>query len=100
MYIYEIGFGKRYRRRDDPALPGIGLSVTAWSGNYEELRAPWLRWCDEKGNLITTGKERAEEAERRASEAEQAAARETEARQRAEAELAKLRAELERLRRN
>ncbi|MCI0387466.1 MAG: Uma2 family endonuclease [Acidobacteria bacterium] len=112
LYIYEIGFGKRYRRRDDPTLPGIGLGVTVWQGIYEGGEAPWLRWCDEKGNLVATGKERATEAEhraskaqdraskaeRRVSEAERLAADETEARRRAEAELAQLREELERLR--
>jgi Uma2 family endonuclease len=112
LYVYEIGFGKRYRRRDDFTLPGIGLSVTLWPGRYEEGDAIWLRWLDDKGALIPTGKERSAEAERRASEAEQRAigaeqrvigaeqlaAREAEARQRAEAELAQLRAEMERLR--
>jgi Uma2 family endonuclease len=95
VYIYEIGFGKRYRRRDDPSLPGVGLAVTVWSGIFEGWEAPWLRWCDEKGDLIDTGKERADKAENRAIEAEQIAAREAEARRRAEAELAKLCAKLE-----
>ncbi|MGH9753877.1 MAG: Uma2 family endonuclease [Blastocatellia bacterium] len=126
LYIYEIGFGKRYQRRDDPILPGVGLGVTVWQGIYEGGEAPWLRWCDEKGNLIATGKERAGEAEhrageaehrageaehrageaerrvikaeRRASKAERLAADEAEARHRAESELARLREELEQLR--
>lgn len=105
LYIYEIGFGKRYQRRNDPMLPGVGLGVTIWQGVYEDGEAPWLRWLDEKGNLIATGKElaaeaahRANAAEVRASEAERLAADEAEARRRAEAELARLREELERLR--
>lgn len=84
LYIYEIGFGKHYQRRDDPMLPGVGLGVTVWQGIYEDGEAPWLRWCDEKGDLIATGKE--------------LAADEAEARRRVEAELARLREELERLR--
>ncbi|MBO0860785.1 MAG: Uma2 family endonuclease [Chloracidobacterium sp.] len=99
LYIYEIGFGKHYQRRDNPMLPGVGLGVTIWQGIYENGEAHWLRWLDEKGNLIATGKELAAEAERRASEAERIASDETEARRRAEAELARLREELERLRR-
>ncbi|MCI0525665.1 MAG: Uma2 family endonuclease [Acidobacteria bacterium] len=83
LYVYEIGFGKRYRRRDELTLPGTGLSVTLWQGSYEEGEATWLRWRDENGNLIATGKERADKAEQRASEAE--------------AELARLREELDRL---
>lgn len=98
LYVYEIGFGKRYRRRDELTLPGIGLGVTLWPGRYEGGDAIWLRWLDDQGVLIPTGKERSDIAEQRASEAEQLAAREAEARQRAEAELAQLRAEMERLR--
>jgi Uma2 family endonuclease len=91
LYVYEIGFGKRYRRRDELTLPGIGLGMTLWSGRYEGGDAIWLRWLDDKGVLIPTGKERATEAER-------VAADEAEGRRRAEAELAQLRAEMERLR--
>ncbi len=98
LYVYEIGFGKRYRRRDEFTLPSVGLGVTLWPGRYEEGDAIWLRWLDDKGVLIPTGKERSDMAEQRASEAEQVAAREAEARRRAEAELAQLRTEMERLR--
>lgn len=98
LYVYEIGFGKRYRRRDEFTLPGIGLGVTLWPGRYEGGDAIWLRWLDDKGVLIPTGKERSDMAEQHASEAQQLAAREAEARRRAEAELAQLRAEMERLR--
>jgi hypothetical protein len=54
----------------DPAwLPGVGLGLALWEGEFEGLRRTWLRWCDRDGRLIPTGAERAEAAEQRAEEA-------------------------------
>lgn len=93
LVVYEIGFGKRYRRRQDHKLPDVGLSLTLWEGSYEGCKTTWLRWCDVAGNLILTGKEARDlEAARAAQEAERAT-REAERANRAEAELARLRAE-------
>ena len=67
-----------------------------WEGEYEGVKAVWLRWCDREGNVIPTGAElaeaerqRAEEEQRRAEEARQQAAAE---RARAERLAARLRA--------
>lgn len=49
-------------------LPGIGLGVTLWPGEYEDMAATWLRWVDGDGNLLLTGKERAEEERKRAEQ--------------------------------
>ena len=81
----------QYQPFSGSTLPGVGLGVGLWEGEYEGQHATWLRWCDEQGHVIPTGAERAtREAER--------ATREATARQQAEAELAQVRAELERLR--
>jgi Uma2 family endonuclease len=64
------------------ALPGIGLGVTLWEGKYEDTPGVWLRWTDAAGNLLLTGKERAEQERQRAEQE----------RQRADALAAKLRA--------
>ena len=60
-----------------------------WEGEYEGVKAVWLRWCDQEGNIIPTGAElaaaerqRAEEEQRRA-EAERARAERLAARLRA-----------------
>ncbi len=82
LRVYEIGFGKRYRLREDYQLPAVGLSLTLWPGRFERRHCTWLRWCDAHGNLILTGQEGREI--------------EAAARQRAEAELERLRAELAR----
>ncbi len=67
LRVYERGFGRRYRRRDDYSLPDVGLSLTLWEGVYEGSQGSWLRWLDSQGNLIPTGAERAQaEADRAA----------------------------------
>lgn len=45
----------------DNRFQKIGLGLTLWESLYEDHPATWwLRWCDLEGNLIPTGKERAE----------------------------------------
>ena len=75
LRVYERGFGRRYRRRDDSQLPEAGLGLTTWQGVFEDHEDAWLRWCDLNGNLILTGEERARHAEERAKNAEKRAAR-------------------------
>ena len=53
-----------------------------WEGEYEGVKAVWLRWCDREGNVIPTGAELAE-AERQRAEAERARAERLAARLRA-----------------
>ena len=72
--IYEVGFGKRFRRRDDLQLPELGLSLTFVEGPFEGTTMEWLRWCDAQGRVLLTGHERAAKAEDRAVEAEDRAA--------------------------
>jgi hypothetical protein len=74
LRVYEVGFGNRYRRRDDFQLPEVGLSLTLWEGQFEGSANAWLRWCDANGNLLLTGHERAAQAESRAAQAESRAA--------------------------
>jgi hypothetical protein len=85
LHVYELSFGKRYRRREDQQLPDLGLSLTLWRGVFEGKEDTWLRWCDAEGQVIPTGEERAASAEKRAADAE--------------AEVERLRAELARLKR-
>ena len=91
LCVYELGFGKRLRPRKDFILPTLGLSLSLWEGTYEGVTDTWLRWCDQDGQLILTGKEGRAQAEAYAMQAVQRA-------DSAEAEVAQLRAELERLR--
>ena len=50
----------------------FGLGLTLWDGHYEGAPGPWLRWVGADGELIPTGKEKADAA---VSKAEAEAAR-------------------------
>jgi len=63
-----------------------------WRGKFEEEYDKWLRWCDEHGNIIPTGRECAEQESRRAEQESRRAEQES---RRAEQE--SRRAEQERL---
>jgi hypothetical protein len=52
---------RSFQRSVDDFLPTVGLGVRLWEGHYEGKFAVWLRWCDRSGNLLPTGKERAEQ---------------------------------------
>lgn len=45
---------------DENELPGMGLGLTLWEGEFQGLAATWLRWLDSEGELLLTGNERAE----------------------------------------
>ncbi|MFM7424721.1 MAG: Uma2 family endonuclease [Elainella sp.] len=52
-------------------LSGVGLGLSLWSGQFEEtVTRLWLRWCDQTGEVVPTGAERADSAESRADSAE------------------------------
>jgi Uma2 family endonuclease len=97
VVVYQWRNG-RYLKQRKPWLEQVQLGLTLWKGVYEGGQATWLRWCDSRGQLIPTGRERADHEQARAeSEHERAnheqARAETE-RERAESE--RERAEVER----
>jgi Uma2 family endonuclease len=36
-------------------IPALGVELGIWSGVYQNLELPWLRWWDSDGNLLLTG---------------------------------------------
>ena len=82
LTIYRLS-GTDYERHSSSRFPDIRLGVTLWDGTYEGKTDTWLRWTDADGNLILTGKERAEQERQRAEQERQRAEQE---RQRAEQE--------------
>nr|MCU0494063.1 Uma2 family endonuclease [Chloroflexaceae bacterium] len=71
---------KSYQKQKSRWFPEIGLGLTLWEGKFEDTSSTWLRWCDEEGQLIPTGAERANEAtQRAAAEAQRAEKAEQEA---------------------
>ena len=81
LRCYELR-GRTYAPCTGGWLGDIGLGVRLWEGEYEGVKAIWLRWCDQEGNIIPTGAELAE-AERQRAEAERARAERLAARLRA-----------------
>jgi hypothetical protein len=73
--IYRLS-GTDYERQSSPRFPDIGLGVTLWDGTYDGKTDTWLRWTDADGNLILTGKERAEQERQRAEQEPQRAEQE------------------------
>lgn len=69
VVVYELQNGT-YRVKSDLLLDAVGLGLQLWEGEFEDVNSEWLRWTDLDGNLIPTGKERAEVAEGRAEVAE------------------------------
>ncbi|MEW6737028.1 MAG: Uma2 family endonuclease, partial [Acidobacteriota bacterium] len=91
LTIYELHVGT-YQVRVEAQLPTLHLGLTLWQGSFEHKHDTWLRWCDEHGQLILTGQERAQH-ERELTEQERQRAEQEHLR----AEQAELRAEQERL---
>ncbi len=58
--------GKTYVPLQEAWLQDVGLGLTIWRGTFEESEGVWLRWCDERGQVIPTGAERADEERQRA----------------------------------
>ncbi|NEQ28479.1 MAG: Uma2 family endonuclease, partial [Microcoleus sp. SIO2G3] len=68
--------GRQYVELPQPFwLEQVGLGLTLWEGEFEGVQDLWLRWCDRSGNVISTGKERAQQERVRAEQAQQRADR-------------------------
>jgi Uma2 family endonuclease len=102
LYVHELR-GGRYVELREHWLEAVGLGVTLWRGEYEDLTGEWLRWCDIDGELYPTGAEAAQQAqnqviaeraraEQEYARAEQEYARAEQERERAERLAAQLRA--------
>lgn len=52
--------GTTYQLAGSALLPHCNLGLTQWSGKFEGMSAPWLRWTDGAGTLLLTGKETVE----------------------------------------
>jgi Uma2 family endonuclease len=72
LRIYKL-VNNQYVQQEKWWLASAGLGITFWEGVYEEQEGLWLRWCNRNGNLILTGVERAEKADKRAEKERQRA---------------------------
>ncbi len=90
--------GFSYRLHPSKWFPEIGLNLTLWEGEYEGVYNTWLRWTDEHGKLILSGKESAnsERGEKEKAQAEKEKAQAEKEKERAEKEKALAEKEKER----
>jgi Uma2 family endonuclease len=68
LEIYEL-IGGSYRKLQPNEqgrylIEPLGVELGLWSGAYQNQSQLWLRWWDTSGNLLLTGSERAETAEK------------------------------------
>ncbi len=70
--FYELRHGV-YSLMNDFWLESVGLALRLWEGEYEGWQGTWLRWCDEMGNVIPTGKELAVQEKHHAEQEKQRA---------------------------
>ncbi|NJL02717.1 MAG: Uma2 family endonuclease [Spirulinaceae cyanobacterium RM2_2_10] len=90
--VYELVKGHYHlmsaNERGHFPIEGMEVELGIWSGTYQNVALPWLRWWDRQGNLLLSGEERAEQERARAEQERARADREQE---RAEQLAAKLR---------
>ena len=65
----------RYVQTDNTFLPGVGLGLKIWKGDFDDWDVEWLRGCDHKGNLLPTGAEQRVRADRERKRADKLAAK-------------------------
>ncbi len=58
----------KFERQPSSQFSPLGIGLTLWEGLYEEKHDTWLRWVDANGQLILTGKERADQEHARAEQ--------------------------------
>jgi Uma2 family endonuclease len=61
--VYEL-IGGKYQllsanERGHYPIKHKGVELGLWTGEYQNMELPWLRWWDLQGNLLLTGEERA-----------------------------------------
>ncbi|MCU0424040.1 MAG: Uma2 family endonuclease [Candidatus Kapabacteria bacterium] len=57
-----------YIPHSDFWMEEIGIGLRLWQGVYESQETEWLRWCDDRGNVIPTGAEKSMLAEAKAEQ--------------------------------
>lgn len=62
---------RRYRPVANNWMEGVGLGLSLWQGVYETVEETWLRWCDREGQVILTGRERADQEKQRGDQEKQ-----------------------------
>jgi len=91
LRVYEKHGSAFVEYLDALALPGMGLGLGLWNGEYEGFQDQWLRWFDDRKQMLLTGLELAAQARQSEQQARQseAQARQSEAQARQSEEQAR-----------
>jgi hypothetical protein len=73
LRVYRLEAMEYHKISEPYWFSGVGLGLRLWEGVYEDFDAQWLRWFDDSGTLVATGREGKEMAEAKAASAEQRA---------------------------
>lgn len=98
LQVYELQ-GRFYTAMNTNWLTQVGLGVTLWQGTFEGKEDEWLRWCDQDGNAIPTGAEKAQQARLQTEQERQRAQQEYERAQQEHERADRAQAQLEQERR-
>lgn len=66
LTVYRLR-GWSYELYDSTAFPEFNLALTLWEGEFEKHQREWLRWTNDHGELVLTGKELAAQEKSRAN---------------------------------
>ena len=69
LTVYRLRDGG-FERQESFRFPALKLGLMLWEGVFESVPGIWLRWTDEHGVFIPTGKERADREQQRAERLE------------------------------
>ncbi|MBI3926222.1 MAG: Uma2 family endonuclease [Armatimonadetes bacterium] len=75
LRVYALHVGRYVDVLDPSWLEELELGLTLWEGNYEGMKATWLRWCDHQNRILPTGLERADQERERADQERERAER-------------------------
>lgn len=80
LRVYELKANQKYVlvRRKQHWMPEINLGIQLWQGLFEREESLWARWCHKDGEVVLTGKERADEEAKLKALAEEKAQEEKE----------------------
>ena len=56
LRVFEL-HNQSYVPKSDAWFPEVGLGLTLWPGEFENVNGTWLRWCYASGDPIPTGDE-------------------------------------------
>jgi Uma2 family endonuclease len=94
LRLFRLDGGKYVECASSQWMPEIGLGLTLWKGEFQDVEAEWLRFIDQDGALIPTAHEERREATARAEKETARAEKEAARADEAESEIERLKRKL------